>query len=76
MVQKATATATREPELDKGVAPEERGGVIEQAGRRADELLELLRDEDYQAEIKKIVPGAEVVLNLEVIIGLQPRLFD
>ncbi len=76
MVQKATVTATREPELDKGVAPEERGGAIEQAGRRADELLGLLHDEGYEAEIKKLVPGAEVVLNLEVVIGLQPRLFD
>ncbi|GEM_PF-5966142 len=54
-----------------------RSGAIERAGRRADELVQLLVSAGYEVRVRKIVPeGPEAKLTLEVTFGLEPTLFE
>jgi len=51
-------------------------GAIERAGRRADEVVQLLASAGYEVRVRKIVPdGPEAKLTLEVTFGLEPSLF-
>ena len=59
------------------VHEDRRIGAIERAGRRADELVQLLVSEGYEVRVRKIVPdGPEAKLTLEVTFGLEPTLFE
>lgn len=50
-------------------------GTIELAGRRADEIVSLLRETGYHVEVKKLAPGPETKLRLEVTYPLEDPLF-
>jgi len=51
-------------------------GAIERAGRRADELVELLAAAGYEVRVKKLVPeGPEAKLTLEVTFAPEKSLF-
>lgn len=73
MAKQATVTpVTPTAEVDS----DSKVGLIELAGRRADEIVRMLEEAGYHVEVKRLVPGAETVLALEVAYGVGPTLFD
>lgn len=60
-------------------APSENGssvGANELAGRKADEVVRLLREAGWSVKPKRIQPGPETKLQLEVVYPLEEGLFD
>ena len=55
----------------------ERTGLYSALGEKADELMGLLENHRYTAELKQITPGREEsTLTIKVILLTQPSLFD
>ena len=53
-----------------------RVGANELAGRKADQVLALLREQGWSAKPKRIQPGPETKLQIEVTYPLEESLFD
>jgi hypothetical protein len=54
-------------------------GQIQRAGCKADEIVQLLRANGYQVEVKKLVPGSEAPeakLELAITYSVEKSLFD
>ncbi len=62
----------------KGQLGQDQVGQIQLAGCKADEIVQLLRANGYQVEVKKLVPGeaAEATLELAITYSVEKSLFD